>query len=132
LLALILVVQALALAGLPQAWADFATLALLMAFFVLEGVGMAVLGLRLFAAANAKEVSPADVTPGSPGMVMEGYGLSPRELEICLLLSEGLVLKVIAARMGISVHTARNHCQNVYRKVGVTTRFELLHRIRTP
>jgi HD-GYP domain-containing protein (c-di-GMP phosphodiesterase class II) len=49
-------------------------------------------------------------------------GLTSREVEILGLLARGLQNKQIARVLGISVKTADNHIQNVYRKVGVSTR----------
>jgi HD-GYP domain-containing protein (c-di-GMP phosphodiesterase class II) len=49
-------------------------------------------------------------------------GLTQRETEVIGLLARGLQTKQIARVLGISVKTADNHIQNVYRKIGVSTR----------
>ena len=50
------------------------------------------------------------------------YGLSQRERGILELLVEGLPLKRIAERLGLSYHTICNHLRNVYAKLHVRSR----------
>lgn len=50
------------------------------------------------------------------------YGLSQRERGILELLVEGLPLKRIAERLGLSYHTICNHLRNVYSKLHVRSR----------
>lgn len=52
------------------------------------------------------------------------HGLSPRELEILELLSEGLTNKKIAVRLGISAETVRTHLGRIYEKLHVQGRTE--------
>jgi len=54
--------------------------------------------------------------------------LSPREVEVCQLLVEGLALKEVAARCRVSPKTAECHTRNVYKKLGVHSRVELVRR----
>jgi HD-GYP domain-containing protein (c-di-GMP phosphodiesterase class II) len=49
-------------------------------------------------------------------------GLTQRETDVIGLLARGLQTKQIARVLGISVKTADNHIQNVYAKIGVSTR----------
>jgi HD-GYP domain-containing protein (c-di-GMP phosphodiesterase class II) len=49
-------------------------------------------------------------------------GLTEREAEVLGLLARGLQTKQVARSLGISVKTADRHVQNVYRKIGVSTR----------
>jgi HD-GYP domain-containing protein (c-di-GMP phosphodiesterase class II) len=49
-------------------------------------------------------------------------GLTPRETEVIGLLARGLQTKQIARALGISAKTADNHIQNVYGKIGVSSR----------
>jgi PAS domain S-box-containing protein len=48
--------------------------------------------------------------------------LTRRESEVLRLLSEGLEIETIAAQLGVSPLTARNHIQNVLRKMGLHSR----------
>jgi DNA-binding NarL/FixJ family response regulator len=50
--------------------------------------------------------------------------LSPREQEVLALLSEGLSNGDVAARLGISRHTAKFHVNAILDKLGATTRTE--------
>lgn len=58
------------------------------------------------------------------------YGMTPREIEVALLLSEGCSNRTIAHRLGISPHTARHHTQRVLVKLGVHSRAEAGARLR--
>jgi len=49
-------------------------------------------------------------------------GLSEREVEVLELLARGDSPRSIAERLSITPKTARNHVQNVYAKLGVSTR----------
>jgi DNA-binding NarL/FixJ family response regulator len=59
----------------------------------------------------------------SSGGIQE-QGLSPRELEILALLSEGITNKEIAGRLGISSETVRTHLGHIYEKLHVQGRTE--------
>jgi DNA-binding CsgD family transcriptional regulator len=58
------------------------------------------------------------------------YGMTPREIEVALLLAEGCSNRTIAHRLGISPHTARHHTQRVLVKLGVHSRAEAGARLR--
>ena len=49
-------------------------------------------------------------------------GLTERELDVLRLMARGHVDKEIAAELGISHRTVQNHNQNIFGKLGVTTR----------
>jgi DNA-binding CsgD family transcriptional regulator len=53
------------------------------------------------------------------------FGLSKREKEICTLLLKGHTIKEISAELFIAYATVNNHCQNIYRKLGINSRQEL-------
>ena len=52
--------------------------------------------------------------------------LSPREREVLGLMSEGFANAEIAARLGISAKTVRNHVSNLFDKLGVWTRAQAI------
>jgi len=58
------------------------------------------------------------------------YMLTSREVEILKLLSEGLPYKLIACRLNISNRTVTTHVANMFAKVNVTNKMELVSRIR--
>lgn len=51
--------------------------------------------------------------------------LTPRELEIVLLVADGLSTKETAERLYLSARTVSNHLQNAYTKLGVSKRSDL-------
>jgi DNA-binding CsgD family transcriptional regulator len=59
-------------------------------------------------------------------ILLESYGLTPRETEIVLLICRGHSTKEVAAELLISAHTVRDHVKAVYEKSGVSSRGELL------
>lgn len=54
--------------------------------------------------------------PGGPG------GLTPREVEVLVLVARGCSNRQIAQRLGIRPKTAGNHIERIYTKAGVSTR----------
>jgi DNA-binding NarL/FixJ family response regulator len=53
---------------------------------------------------------------------IEDQGLSPREVEILALLSEGMTNKSIGSKLGISAETVRTHLGHIYQKLHVQGR----------
>jgi len=76
-------------------------------------------GVRLARAGEAADVALVPATPvdSNPEVL-----LTPRELEVLTLLAEGASNKVIARRLGISVHTAKFHVGQVLDKLDATGR----------
>jgi DNA-binding CsgD family transcriptional regulator len=76
-------------------------------------------GVRLAAAGEPADVAlvPATSMESNPEAP-----LTPRELEVLTLLAEGASNKVIARRLGISVHTAKFHVGQVLDKLDATGR----------
>jgi DNA-binding NarL/FixJ family response regulator len=63
-----------------------------------------------------------------PGAGAGDEGLTPREREVLDLLAEGLANKAIAARLGISEHTAKFHVNAILGKLGAESRAEAIVR----
>ena len=57
------------------------------------------------------------------------YMLTSREVEILKLLREGLPYKLIADQLNISIRTVTTHVANMFSKVKVTNKMELVSRI---
>jgi DNA-binding NarL/FixJ family response regulator len=57
--------------------------------------------------------------------------LTPRELQVLELLSEGLTMRQIATRLSISPRTVETHVGKLYRKLGVRTRVQAVSRAAT-
>ena len=76
-------------------------------------------GVRLAGAGEAADVARV---PAAPMDSHREAPLTPRELEVLTLLAEGASNKVIARRLGISVHTAKFHVGQVLDKLDATGR----------
>ena len=61
--------------------------------------------------------------------IVQRYNLSRREMEILRHLLDGKSNKEIEETLFISYHTVKNHVYNLYQKLGVKTRYELIHMI---
>jgi DNA-binding CsgD family transcriptional regulator len=59
----------------------------------------------------------------------EELPLTGRELEVALPLALGKSRAEIAERLGVSENTAINHCRNIYAKLGVQSRAELVQKL---
>ena len=77
-------------------------------------------GVRLAAPGEAADV--VLVAPGMSATADPHAGLTPRELEVLVLLAEGASNKEIARRLGISVHTAKFHVGSLLDKLDATGR----------
>jgi DNA-binding NarL/FixJ family response regulator len=88
----------------------------------------------LYAAAAGLIAVPAEssslIMPVASDPLVEN--LTPREMETLEMLAEGLSNKQIAARLGISEHTAKFHVNSILGKLDAATRTEAVMRgIRT-
>ena len=57
----------------------------------------------------------------------DAYSLTPREEEVCVMTSRGYSSSYIAEQLYISGSTVRFHQQNLYRKLGVHSKQELIN-----
>jgi DNA-binding NarL/FixJ family response regulator len=64
--------------------------------------------------ARLEVLAPAD--SGKP------HGLSPRELEVLRLVATGMSNREIASALVISEHTVARHVQNIFAKLGLSSR----------
>ena len=86
---------------------------------------------RLLAEFEAdQEQFPRHTEPMQPASKDLIEPLSERELEVLLLLNEGLANKEIAAQLMISITTVKTHIQNIYAKLGVNNRTQAVARAR--
>lgn len=58
------------------------------------------------------------------------YGITDRECEIILKVVQGKSNADIAAELFISLATVKTHLHNIYQKIGVDSRYDLLARVR--
>jgi len=80
----------------------------------LAGLLGGVAGLRLAARGEAADAILG--MPEPPASQGDEMGLTPREQEVLALLAEGASNKLIARRLGISVHTAKFHVGSLLNK----------------
>jgi DNA-binding CsgD family transcriptional regulator/heme/copper-type cytochrome/quinol oxidase subunit 4 len=59
------------------------------------------------------------------------YGITGREREIILKVIQGKSNADIASELFISLATVKTHLHNIYKKIGVESRFDLLARVRS-
>jgi two-component system, NarL family, response regulator YdfI len=78
------------------------------------------------AAMRVREAERAELQPefGEPQPEPLIEPLTPREIEVLQLLSQGLGNKEIASRLNISEHTAKFHVASIMSKLGAATRTE--------
>ncbi len=79
-----------------------------------------VAGLRL--AAPGEQAAAAIVARNREAAGGSDFELTPRELDVLALLAEGASNKMIAQRLGISVHTAKFHVGSLLDKLDATGR----------
>ena len=91
---------------------------------VLAAVELVAAGLFVFPGKGFEEPGdPAEAEPSrAPGN--ESPQLTPREAEVLQLLAAGASNKLIARRLGVSVHTAKFHVASLTRKLGATSRLD--------
>lgn len=58
------------------------------------------------------------------------YGITNREFEIVNLVMEGLSNEGIGGRIGVSLSTVKKHVYNIYQKMGINNRMELVNLLR--
>ena len=77
-------------------------------------------GIRIVEAQEHAHVRLSSAGP--PSASVPEPALTPREVEVLMLLAEGASNKTIARRLGISVHTAKFHVGQLLDKLDATGR----------
>ena len=63
---------------------------------------------------------------GHESGALRNFGLSAREMEVIALIVAGYTNKDLARELGISENTAKHHLTNIFNKLGVSNRLELV------
>jgi len=66
------------------------------------------------------------VSPETDQQTIDRFNLTDREIEILVLMSDGLTLQQMAVRLAISLSTVKYHSANVFEKLGAQNRSEAL------
>lgn len=53
-------------------------------------------------------------------------GLTPKEVSVATLVTQGKTNREVAAELAISVHTVEYHLKHIYAKLGITSRSQLI------
>ncbi|HUM28044.1 MAG TPA: helix-turn-helix transcriptional regulator, partial [Anaerolineales bacterium] len=59
------------------------------------------------------------------------HGITDREREIIVKVMQGKSNEEIARELFISLATVKTHLHNIYRKIGIDSRYDLLARVRS-
>jgi len=62
--------------------------------------------------------------------VQKEFKISKRELEVVRLICEGLANKEISEKLFISEYTVKDHIKNILRKMGVTSRSQIISSLK--
>ena len=73
-------------------------------------------------------IEPAKASEIAP-IIVEAYGLTPREVEVTRLIARWLSTDEIATTLFLSRHTIRDHLKAIFEKVGVSSRGELTSKL---
>lgn len=71
----------------------------------------------------------APTIPGGPFDVCRRFNLTPREIEVALLLADRMSCREIANRLEMSFHTARCHTEKILAKLGVRSKNDVSVRL---
>ncbi len=82
--------------------------------------------LPRFLAGSAAAAPQADKVPGDVSRLYQDKGISKREQEIIAYIVIGLSNREIEDKLFISRRTVENHVYNIYRKLGVKNRVQLM------
>ncbi len=93
---------------------------------ILDAIKEVLEGGAPMSASIAKKVI-ASFRGGSKEITSKDTLLSEREVEVLQLLSQGLLYKEAAHRLGLSVETIRSHCRKIYEKLQVNTKLEAIN-----
>lgn len=86
------------------------------------------LGAQRWAEASADELSATGMTLGKPGH-SPVVQLTPRELQVAVLLAESRTTRQVATALFLSPKTVEYHLRHIYLKFGIESRTELASRM---
>lgn len=90
--------------------------------------GALMIAYNLLPLAWTLRFQPRGPLPAAGAMAL--FGISPRERDIIALISAGCTNQEVADRLFISLATVKDHNYNIFRKLGVRNRVELVNLLR--
>jgi DNA-binding NarL/FixJ family response regulator len=87
---------------------------------------LAAMGAEAFAARAARELRATGAHPRKRSAATTSQ-LTPQQAQIAQLAGDGLPTREIAAQLFVSPRTIEYHLQNIYTKLGITSRAQLIH-----
>ncbi|MFB3885029.1 MAG: LuxR C-terminal-related transcriptional regulator [Thermodesulfobacteriota bacterium] len=63
-------------------------------------------------------------------IIQKEFNISKREVEVVKLICEGLANKEISEKLFISEYTVKDHIKNILRKMGVTSRSQIISSLK--
>ena len=97
--------------------------------FIMPGILAPLVWIKLYYEKYIKDwIAKIKIVDGLK-LLSNRYSISNREQDILKLLLEGKTNRDIADTLFIAVPTVKNHLYKIYQKIGVKTRFELIHHV---
>ena len=98
--------------------------------FIYSSITYVLYGIFLIAYFLRYPVPAAAVNEEPSKEFLSKYGITDREREIILKVMQGKSNEDIARELVISLATVKTHLHNIYKKIGIEGRYELLARVR--
>ena len=86
-----------------------------------------IIWIKFFFLDYAKQEAKRKRYDSALAVIVEKFSISKRELEILKLILDGNSNREIKTKLFISYHTVKNHVYNIFQKLGVKSRYELMH-----
>jgi DNA-binding CsgD family transcriptional regulator len=99
--------------------------------FLFSSIPYALYGIFLIVYFLRRPTTVPLATEALPEAFLTKYGITDREREIILKVVQGKSNADIASELVISLATVKTHLHNIYRKIDVNSRFDLLARVRS-
>lgn len=99
--------------------------------FLYSSIPYALYGAFLISYFLQHPAPAAQIMDTVPESFLTKYAITDREREIILKVMQGKSNADIAAELVISLATVKTHLHNIYTKIGVDSRFDLLARVRS-